>query len=833
MIVQMDKMSAPPSRDRAQCLYEKHNIEYVLWQLHYRRIEELRAHYNAALNVAGSNSSKVPTRPDHGRDGRVVMEKDEKKSPDIKKGLISCHRCLIYLGDLGRYKGLYGDGDAKTREYAAASSYYLQAASLWPSSGNPHHQLAIVASYSGDKVGAVYRYFRSLAVDNPFMTARDSLIVAFEKRVCSHLFVAFLVRCKGEPKGGSKIPCVEADGSREKETDVNEIRKLFCIRFIRLNGILFTRTSLETFTELLASVSSTFLELLSSVPEGKSNFGADTVDNGLFIVRLVSILVFTVHNVKKEAEGQSYAEIVQCVVLLQNAFTAAFELMGHVLERCEQLNDPSSSYLLPGILVFAEWLACCSDIDGSGDADEKMVAIRSKFWRCCIAFMNKILFFLPISLDDNEDDTCFNNMIRYEDGESWNMLALWEDLELRGFLPFVPAQSILDFSRKYQFATDGSQERMARIKRVLAAGKALANLVKVDQKPASFDSKMKKFVIGVVPLVSGDDALFNADSGMSKATNLIQEYSPEEAISFGALNTNPQRCVEGEEDDEVIVFKPLVTEKQNGGLNPKPTPHESSRPIRNLSAADPQFCGGSVSAAIDNELIPAAFNGHPQISTSAGVVGTQHLSAIHPPSTSKWPREEAALLANSMKSVRFRENGHAAGYEMQKDFRVAHLPVSTSVPMQPPPVNFGTTGMISNKIKVPYATILSKVDTINSSGMYPESFDVQALAGMENGFRRSPISRPVRHLGPPPGFTSAPPKQVTESFSGLDLTTENPLADDYSWLDGYHLPSSTKTSRFSGSTSLSSYPTLQYASINNGSTGADNFPFPAKQLPGS
>ncbi|CAI0548658.1 unnamed protein product [Linum tenue] len=107
MIVQMDKMSAPPSRDRAQCLYEKnielenkrrrsaqarvpydpnawqqmrenyeaiiledhgfseqHNIEYVLWQLHYRRIEELRAHYNAALNVAGSNSSKVPARPD-------------------------------------------------------------------------------------------------------------------------------------------------------------------------------------------------------------------------------------------------------------------------------------------------------------------------------------------------------------------------------------------------------------------------------------------------------------------------------------------------------------------------------------------------------------------------------------------------------------------------------------------------------------------------------------------------------------------------------------------------------------------------------------------------
>lgn len=38
-----------------------------------------------------------------------------------------------------------------------------------------------MATYSGDEVVAVYRYFRSLAVDNPFSTARENLIVAFEK----------------------------------------------------------------------------------------------------------------------------------------------------------------------------------------------------------------------------------------------------------------------------------------------------------------------------------------------------------------------------------------------------------------------------------------------------------------------------------------------------------------------------------------------------------------------------------------------------------------------------------------------------------------------------
>ncbi|KAG4191831.1 hypothetical protein ERO13_A07G119450v2 [Gossypium hirsutum] len=269
MIVQMDKMSSPSSRERAQRLYEKnielennrrrsaqarvssdpnawqqmrenyeaiiledhafseqHSIEYALWQLHYKRIEELRAHYSAVLASAGSNTPqgvKVSQRPDRltkirlqfktflseatgfyhdlilkirakyglpfgyfsdDLERQTVMDKNGKKSADIKKGLVSCHRCLIYLGDLARYKGLYGDGDSKSREFVAASSYYLHAASIWPSSGNPHHQLAILASYSGDELLAVYRYFRSLAVDNPFLTARDNLIVAFEKVKC-------------------------------------------------------------------------------------------------------------------------------------------------------------------------------------------------------------------------------------------------------------------------------------------------------------------------------------------------------------------------------------------------------------------------------------------------------------------------------------------------------------------------------------------------------------------------------------------------------------------------------------------------------------------------
>lgn len=161
---------------------EQHSIELILWQLHHKRIEEFRSNINAVLASSSSaHNAKAPSsrpgritqlklqfrtflseatgfyhdmilkfRSKYGlplgyfsedQESQNLVDKDGKKLAEVKKGLVSCHRCLIYLGDLARYKGLYGEGDSKNREYTAASSYYLQAASLLPASGNPHHQV--------------------------------------------------------------------------------------------------------------------------------------------------------------------------------------------------------------------------------------------------------------------------------------------------------------------------------------------------------------------------------------------------------------------------------------------------------------------------------------------------------------------------------------------------------------------------------------------------------------------------------------------------------------------------------------------------------------------
>ncbi|KAF3663655.1 hypothetical protein FXO38_10534 [Capsicum annuum] len=54
---------------------------------------------------------------------------------------------------------------------------------------------------------------------------------------------------------------------------------------------------LETFEEVLLMVKNDLLELVSFGSDEKYSFGSDATDFRLAIVRLVSILIFTIHNV--------------------------------------------------------------------------------------------------------------------------------------------------------------------------------------------------------------------------------------------------------------------------------------------------------------------------------------------------------------------------------------------------------------------------------------------------------------------------------------------------------------------------------------------------------
>eukprot|EP01018_Ginkgo_biloba_P009676 Gb_30018 [translate_table: standard] len=202
---------------------EVHDVEQVLWRFHYKQIEEFRNRIRKSMGAtAAAATSPMPgskclkeketvnkllvtfkgflseatgfyhelilkLRTRHGlpqdplsTEG-IDFASDKKGAAELKRCQLSCHRCLIYLGDLARYKELHGDADTRNHDWSVAAGYYLKAIFLWPASGNPHNQLAVLAMYVGDELLAVYRYFRSLAVETAFLTARDNLILLFEK----------------------------------------------------------------------------------------------------------------------------------------------------------------------------------------------------------------------------------------------------------------------------------------------------------------------------------------------------------------------------------------------------------------------------------------------------------------------------------------------------------------------------------------------------------------------------------------------------------------------------------------------------------------------------
>lgn len=134
----------------------------------------------------------------------------------------SLHRCFIFMGDLARYRELHSQKAKKN--FANAESFYHKALALIPRNGNPHNQLAVLATYVEAETVAVYRYCRSLLIAQPFATAEENLALLFE-------------RSRQRPLAGpSLIALTSATSSKDKSAFL----KSFLHRLTRMHGILFS-----------------------------------------------------------------------------------------------------------------------------------------------------------------------------------------------------------------------------------------------------------------------------------------------------------------------------------------------------------------------------------------------------------------------------------------------------------------------------------------------------------------------------------------------------------------------------------------------------------------
>lgn len=142
----------------------------------------------------------------------TIIEYDSKIREQVIR---SCHRTLVALGDLSRYREV----PHKPKNWGPATGYYTLAQNIIPSSGTPHNQLAVIASSEGSNLSSTYHLYRAISVRDPFPQAGDNLELGFRKALKAY---------KAEPS--------TSIFQRKEEHAVNELISLF----IRLHAKCYT-----------------------------------------------------------------------------------------------------------------------------------------------------------------------------------------------------------------------------------------------------------------------------------------------------------------------------------------------------------------------------------------------------------------------------------------------------------------------------------------------------------------------------------------------------------------------------------------------------------------
>ena len=397
--------------------------------------------------------------PEHGHDDDDDDDEndrmdvgDDDTERDAEKPVPECFKCYVCLGDLTRYFLQTKDSNLGAIDWTPAFEFYRQAAQLRPDTGNPYNQLAVLAVYKDDTFLGMYYYFRSLAVENPFITARANLVLLFENNRQAYQTISKQLqqqrqssRGKGQggrnKRGGGGQQRDEAGngggGSRGRSKklrtadeedglshDSTTSRKMsdsvllrdFRLSFVRLHGILFAQTDMELYAKILED----FWANTGAVMESKGCFQifsgqrTDGLDTGASLAfQCVADNIFAVHNVgyvpteERKRSDVSGNEVVRNSVFYRNAFMLAFGFAMTITKRalglgCVGKHGHSSrapsprrvfeSPLVTPILMMLDWLSHQPRFvvkpDRNMRADPGEQALRDEYWRLTVELLN-------------------------------------------------------------------------------------------------------------------------------------------------------------------------------------------------------------------------------------------------------------------------------------------------------------------------------------------------------------------------------------------------------------------------------------------------------------
>ncbi|KAI8525539.1 hypothetical protein RHMOL_Rhmol13G0238200 [Rhododendron molle] len=465
---------------------EYQDVEYSLWKLHYKHIDEFRKRIRPTSAITDSLKSSTPRNaanvqisidlhaehfksflseatefyqnlitkmrrqcglcedPLFSDDGGASCIVDPTK---LDKCQYSCHRFLVCLGDLARYRELCKKLDSERHDWSVAATHYFKATLFWPDSGNPQNQLALLATYTGDDFVALYHCIRSLAIKEPFPDAWDNLSLLFEKNRSSHLDslskAAHFDFLNPSERSTSLTELQSGNGSANDDTPLatEHISSTKCDLwplFVRMTSFFLIESSFEEFPCTFAS---TMRELDSLLALDDTKLKAslesyqhmDSSRTGPYrALQMVSVLIFIIDSLTQTSDHKESMEknnVQQQLISIESSLTATFICLGRLTGRCLKGNNDSVEHspLMPAVLVFVEWLVGMLDKLEIYGGHEKVGKAISYFFDAFVGLLNRL------DKSDNE----FNCQEK--------TAALWEDYELRGFTPLSNARASLYF----------------------------------------------------------------------------------------------------------------------------------------------------------------------------------------------------------------------------------------------------------------------------------------------------------------------------------------------------------------------------------------------------
>ena len=256
------------------------------------------------------------------------------KRPGVTSCNYLCQHCLVHLGDVARYRN----------QTSQAETFYREATSLAPGSGQPYNQIAILEASRANKLSAVYFYVRAICLKYPFPAASTNLSKMLGKFASSE---------------------VEKAGKMSQQ--------MFISLLLKLHGLLHHAEKLRLAVKTSRVLSESLTNLI--VSESLTTWQ---------LVQVVSINMWACHchQVAGDQEAPEERLVVGVVAGLQAALLSSCLLPVYTLKKGEQLLDYSA---LPAVRLLLEWIRSRPAI-----LQERGFTSRPQIWPGLARLLNEV-----------------------------------------------------------------------------------------------------------------------------------------------------------------------------------------------------------------------------------------------------------------------------------------------------------------------------------------------------------------------------------------------------------------------------------------------------------